>query len=82
MVIITPTIQENENVSGAGEPRSATKLRPIVAGEAQVLRLNHVDYPCLSEEKAQSPLNYTMAELEAGGGQVLAAQERMIAKDL
>ena len=79
-MITTLTIQEN--VSGVGEPRSATGLGPIVALVAQVLRLNHVKYPCQSEEEAQSLLNHTMAGLEADRGRVPATQECMIPKDV
>ena len=80
MVITTPAIQEN--ISEACEPRSTTGLGPIFVGEAQMQRLNHVKYPCLSEEEAQSLLNHKMTQLEAGRVRVPAAQERMIPKDV
>ena len=51
MVITTPVIQEA--VGGPGEPRSATKLMPLIAGQTQVLRLDHVKYARLLKGVAE-----------------------------
>ena len=78
--IQTPSILEG--VGGPSKPRSTTRLRPLIAGQTQVLRLNHIKYACLLQEEAQSLLNNTMMEQEASKSQVPTAQEGIIAEDV